>query len=87
MLAEGLINNISLFNLNLSRNDITVSGLEALAQVLPTTLLEELDLSGNPLGNMGIAQLASSLITTQKNKHGGFFRCNLKELNISECSF
>ena len=55
MLAEGLIDNISLFNLNLSRNDITVSGLEALAQVLPTTLLEELDLSVNPLGNVGIA--------------------------------
>ena len=54
LLAEGLIDNISLFNLNLSRNDITVSGLEALTQVLPTTLLEELDLSVNPLGNMGI---------------------------------
>ena len=87
MLAEGLIDNISLFNLNLSRNDITVSGIEALAQVLPTTLLEELDLSVNPLGNVGIAQLANSLNTTRKNKQGGFLRCNLKELNISECSF
>ena len=62
MLSEGLKNNKSIYSLNISKNDITVSGIEAFTQIIQNTWIQELDLSFNPIGNAGITELANSLI-------------------------
>ena len=61
MLCEGLKDNHTLKNLNIAKNDITVSGLEPLAEILSLTSVEDLDLSMNPLGNAGIAVLSQAI--------------------------
>ena len=85
MLSEGLRDNISLFYLNIAKNEITENGIEALSQVLASTQLEELDVSCNDLGNVGIAELANALSPIVKKKNP--LRCSLNTLNISECNF
>lgn len=47
--------------MNIAKNDITVSGLEAFAEILPTTGIAELDLSLNPLGNAGMTVLGQAI--------------------------
>ena len=50
-MCEGLQGNKILFQLNVSNNQLTSTGVHKLASTLATTHLKELDLSLNPLGN------------------------------------
>ena len=81
-------------NLNVSKNDITSSGIEKLAPILHMTNISELDLSLNPLGNSGIKCLAENfferiieerktgLPVVRKGK-----KCSLVRLNLIETKF
>ena len=60
-LCEGLTNNKILRCLNLAKNDITAHGAVFLKQALKTTLMQELDLSGNPIGTLGVKEIAEYL--------------------------
>eukprot|EP00347_Sterkiella_histriomuscorum_P017960 403347321 len=77
-LCDALFQNKTLVSLNLGSNEITSYGMERLKDALLTTVLNELDLTGNPLGNQGIDYLG------QYMSHAD---CNLVRLNISECRF
>ena len=89
MLCQGLIGNQSIFNLNLSKNDITQAGMEHFAPILTKTKLEELDLSLNPLGNSGVRTLAENFITQHIDARTGLptrgiVKCSLLKLNLAE---
>ena len=86
MLSEGLRDSKTLFYLNVAKNDLTASGMEAFAKVLVTTEIIELDVSFNPLGNAGITELTGALTDRYRKTGTRTFR-NLNKLNISECSF
>ena len=77
MLSDGLKNNKTIFNLNVAKNDLTVNGIEAFAKVLVTTQIQELDISFNPLGNVGITELATIFTRQHSGKVHGYFmpRC------------
>ena len=92
VLCQGLVDNKSLFNLNLSKNDITCTGIESLAPIIFKTAITELDLSLNPLGNNGIKCLADNLFERAEDERriGGTRRgkkCSLEKLNLSETKF
>ena len=82
---------MSLLNLNISKNDITVSGLEVFMKVLQTTNLMELDLSFNPFGNAGLFEIASALspplIDKANRSKTPRQLCKLRKLNIADCKF
>ena len=61
VLTDGLAGNRSILHLNLSKNDITQTGIEHFAPSLYKTGINELDLSNNPLGNNGVKVLAENL--------------------------
>ena len=61
LLCDGLLACKTLFHLNLAKNDITQSGIEKFAPILPQTSISELDMSLNPLGNGGVRILAENL--------------------------
>lgn len=97
LLCEGLILCPTLFNLNLAKNDITVSGIEVFAPILYRTGITELDLSLNPLGNNGVRCLSENLwekvyinnsilglenYNPDKYTHGK--KCSLLKLDLSE---
>lgn len=91
-LCDGLVGNRTLFCLNLSKNDITSSGLETFAPMLHTTAIKDLDLSLNPLGNSGIRILSENLfeMVTDRRRGGTVKRgrkCALRKLNLSETKF
>ena len=79
--------------MNLSKNDITQTGIEKFAPILHLTGIQELDLSLNPLGNNGIRTLAEnfSVITKVKDKNMNHRMeckiCNILKLNLSETKF
>ena len=91
LLSDGLRGNRSLFNLCLSKNDITSSGIEKFAPVLFYSAITELDLSLNPLGNNGVKCLSENLFEqVPDERHGGTRRgekCKLTKLNLSETKF
>ena len=58
-LCEGLVGNVSLFSLNLSQNEMSSTGVQSLAQSLEGTNITELDISSNPIGNVGVDILCS----------------------------
>ena len=60
--------------LNLSNNDITSSGVQEFESVLTSQHLFELDLSYNPIGDLGIKFLEDPLS-----------RSNIRLLNLSDC--
>jgi hypothetical protein len=60
-LCDGLVGNLTLFHINLSKNDITSSGIEKFGPILFRTAISELDLSQNPLGNNGVRCLSENL--------------------------
>ena len=82
---------MSLLNLNISKNDITVSGLEVFTKVLHTTNLRELDLSFNPFGNAGLLEIANCLsppiIDKARRQKAPRQLCKIRKLNIAECKF
>lgn len=91
-LCDGLIGNKTLFCLNLSKNDITSSGLETFAPMLHTTAIRELDMSLNPLGNTGIRIIAENLfeLITDKRRNVTVKRGKksaLRKLNLAETKF
>ena len=57
-----------LVNLNLSYNDLTVEGIQNITTIMKN--LQEIDLSGNPLGDTGVKSLEMGMI---------------KILNLSDC--
>ena len=85
-LCDGLIDNITLFNLNLSKNDITSSGIEKFSTILYRTAISELDLSQNPLGNNGVRCLSEHLIEKVQS-YQNRQKCKLLKLNLSETKF
>ena len=86
LLSEGLKDSKTLFYLNVAKNDLTACGMEALAKVLVSTEIVELDVSFNPLGNAGITELTGALTDKYRTVGTRTFR-NLTKLNLSECSF
>ena len=66
LLSAGLVDNQTLLYLNLSKNDITCSGMEPFAPILLKTAIQELDLSMNPLGNNGVIVLAENGLFLKK---------------------
>lgn len=78
LLTDGLIDNQTLFYLNLSKNDITSSSIEKFAPILHRTALEELDLSLNPLGNNGVRCLSENFSERVSDGRGGFKDGNKK---------
>ena len=66
LLSEGLVDNKTILYLNLSKNDITCSGMEPFAPILPKTAITELDLSMNPLGNNGVIVFAENGLFAKK---------------------
>ena len=91
LLGQGLVGNKTLLHLNLSKNDITQTGLESFAPALQGTNLTELDLSLNPLGNNGIKCLADNFTENFTNERrsllGRGAECKLVKLNLSETKF
>ena len=79
-LSKGLKFNNTLQDLNLSNNEITAYGVEFLKEVLCLDIcsckLSVLNISINPIGNIGVDSLTAFL--KHKNNH-------LSALNISEC--
>jgi ankyrin repeat protein len=62
VLTSALANNTSLKRLNLSKNDIRLGGIRALASFLPeNTSLRTLNLSSNPIQHLVFEELASAL--------------------------
>lgn len=78
-LMNSLKTNISLKRLNLRKNDIPIEGAKILADYLKgsSPFLEELDLSANPLQELGGIEIASSL---KANKA-------LRSLNLGDNAF
>ena len=67
----------SKLNLYLFNNSIHEEGIHHIAEVLEnTTLISELDLLGNPIGNYGLSTLCEALLANT----------SLKILNLSNCS-
>lgn len=90
-LCSGIMGNKTLFHLNLSKNDITQSGIEKFAPILFRTSLTELDLSLNPLGNNGVKVLSDNFSENVPTERKGIFnkgkRSKLVKLNLSETKF
>ena len=80
-----------MFHLNVSKNDITQSGLEHFAPILFQTNISELDLSLNPLGNNGVRCLSENLFENLPTERGRPPRrgakCKLVKLNLAETKF
>ena len=76
-LAKGLNNNQSLFKLIISNNDIHPKGLEIGLDEITSNKLYYLNISNNPILDIGIKKLTDSL----KNFN------NLHKLNVSNCNF
>lgn len=77
-------------NLNVSKNDITSTGIEKFAPILYMTSITELDLSLNPLGNNGVKFLAEHLferIEDGRSLSRRGKKCNLVRLNLIETKF
>jgi len=90
LLCKGLVCCKTLTNLNLSKNDITSTGIEKFAPILYLTSITELDLSLNPLGNNGVKFLAEHLferIEDGKSLSRRGQKCNLVRLNLTETKF
>ena len=94
LLCQGLRGNLTIENLSLSKNDITSSGLEKFAPILPKTAIRDLDLSLNPLGNNGVRCLAENLFDrVPDSRRPGQIKadsarpCKLVKLNLSETKF
>jgi Ran GTPase-activating protein (RanGAP) involved in mRNA processing and transport len=64
--------------LNISKNEITTNGMSRLKESLKTTIIVELDISQNPLGNSGIKELSNYLFHDN---------CIIDRLDISDCKF
>lgn len=62
----------------MAKNDITAHGAVYLKQALKTTQMQELDLSGNPIGTIGVKELADYLHNPQ---------CILEKLELTDCKF
>lgn len=81
-ISKSFRRNCKLVQLNLSNNEITPFGMEFLQEALcekaSMNSLEVLDLSQNPLGNMGVTSFSKFL------RHEN---CKLKSLNILDCKF
>jgi hypothetical protein len=60
-LTEGLSSGGVLSNLNISKNEITWTGIAVLAEALTTSPIKSLHLSENPIGNKGVMELAKPL--------------------------
>ena len=77
--------------MNLSKNDITQSGLEHFAPILFKTNISELDLSLNPLGNNGVRCLSENFFENLPSERRGITRkgvkCHLSKLNLAETKF
>ena len=76
-LAKGLNNNQSLVKLIISKNDIHPRGLEIGLDEITSNKLYYLNISNNPILDVGIKKLTDSI----KNFN------NLHRLNVSNCSF
>ena len=76
-LAKGLNNNQSLVKLIISNNDIHPKGLEIGLDEITSNKLYYLNISNNPILDVGIKKLTDSI----KNFN------NLHRLNVSNCSF
>ena len=76
-LAKGLNNNQSLVKLIISNNDIHPKGLEIGLDEITSNKLYYLNISNNPILDVGIKKLTDSI----KNFN------NLHKLNVSNCSF
>lgn len=92
LLSDGLVGNRTLFHLNLSKNDITQSGIEKFAPILYKTSLTELDLSLNPLGSNGVRILSENFShRTQPAKERGILdkgiKSKLVKLSLAETKF
>lgn len=53
-LVSGLKGNKILEFLGIANNDISFNGIQALMEVIPSTIIKDLDISMNPLNNQGI---------------------------------
>jgi hypothetical protein len=67
-----------LTKLNISKNEITTIGMSRLKESLKTTVIIDLDISSNPLGNSGIKELSDFLFHAN---------CIVERLNVSDCRF
>ena len=75
LICKGLNNNISLFNLNISNNDIQESGIKNSIKYIETTKLHSLNLSNNPIMDEGL------IILTNNLRHFP----ELRVINVSNC--
>jgi Ran GTPase-activating protein (RanGAP) involved in mRNA processing and transport len=77
-MAEGFAKSNSLVYINLSRNEVTAEASQILSQALMKKVIEGLDLSSNPLGDLGVRQICQLII------HGSH---RLVRIDLSNCSF
>ena len=77
ILSKGLNNNQSLYQLNISNNDIHHNGLYQGLKLISLCKLYSLNLSNNPILDEGLKRLTDSLKSFN----------NLHKLNVSNCGF
>ncbi len=74
---SGLKSNKILEYIGLANNEITANGVSTLMEVIPSTIVKDLDLSQNPLGNQGIEAVSAILGAV----------CPVRKINLSDCKF
>ena len=82
-MLSGLSENESLISLNISQNDLGKDACALFPQYLSNSIMEELVMSSNPIGNGGMESLSELFSRpTFKLKRIDFSGCNVKSFGI-----